>query len=1126
TLSADADGAITLQDGSVIDFSDIEQIVFQDTNPTDITFTSGSPTISSGAINGGTVIATATGVDADGDAQTYSLTDDANGLFAIDSATGAISIIGDTPSFSSKTGSSNPFNGVDEGFNSTIEFADIDNDGDMDAFIGESGGVINYYENTGTNSNPTFAEKTGSTNPFNGVDVGDGSEIELVDIDNDGDLDAFIGENEGVINYYENTGTNSSPTFAEKTGSANPFNGVDVGNGSQIELVDIDNDGDLDAFVGEFNGIINYFENTGTNSSPTFAEKTGSANPFNGVDVGDRSSLNFADLDKDGDLDAFVGEFDGIINYFENTGTNSTPTFVERTGSANPFNGIDIGDRSAPVFVDIDNDGDLDTFIGENDGTLNYYQNDQALDASTVQSYTITVQTKDDGGAAYSENLTVQTGTTGNDTITGDANSGIIYGFEGNDTLRGNGGADTLVGGTGDDTFIFWEGHGTDSIDGGSGGTDLIQLFDSSGGISLGTYGVNWTVSLSSGSITNTGSDKLTLSADADGAITLQDGSVINFTDIEEIQFAEYAPTDIAFVSGTPAISSGAINGGTVIVTATGFDADGDTQTYSLTDDASGMFTIDNSTGAISILGNTPSFSVKTGSSNPFNGVDFGVNPTVVFADIDNDGDMDAFVGRGNGTINYYENTGTNSSPTFVDKTGSSNPFNGVDVVDVATPKLVDIDNDGDLDTFIGRNDGAISYYENTGTISSPTFSEKTGSSNPFNGVDVGFRSQVDFADLDNDGDLDAFVGEFDGIINYYENTGTISSPTFAEKTGSANPFNGIDIGSLSSLNFADLDKDGDLDAFIGEEDGIINYYENTGTNSSPTFAERTGSANPFNGIDIGANSTPTLVDIDNDGDLDTFITEQDGFINFYENDSSVDASTAQSFTITVQTKDAGGATYSENLTIELGTSGNDSITSDANNGILYGFDGNDTLNGGSGDDIFVGGAGNDALTGGDGVDTADYSASSAGVTANLSTGSGSGGDAAGDTYTTIENIIGSANIDTLTGDANDNTIQGNAGNDIIVGNNGNDVFIFWEGHGTDTIDGGAGASWTDSVYLYDLSGGNNIGTYGVDWTVNLTSGSVTVGGDKLTLGQDADGTITLQDGATVNFTDIEEILF
>ena len=61
----------------------------------------------------------------------------------------------------------------------------------------------------------------------------------------------------------------------------------------------------------------------------------------------------------------------------------------------------------------------------------------------------------------------------------------------------------------------------------------------------------------------------------------------------------------------------------------------------------------------------------------------------------------------------------------------------------------------------------------------------------------------------------------------------------------------------------------GDLDLVVGNEAGQLNYYaENTGTSTAPVFVQRTGSANPFDGIDVGSYSKPTLGDIDNDGTL------------------------------------------------------------------------------------------------------------------------------------------------------------------------------------------------------------------------------------------------------------------
>ena len=61
----------------------------------------------------------------------------------------------------------------------------------------------------------------------------------------------------------------------------------------------------------------------------------------------------------------------------------------------------------------------------------------------------------------------------------------------------------------------------------------------------------------------------------------------------------------------------------------------------------------------------------------------------------------------------------------------------------------------------------------------------------------------------------------------------------------------------------------GDLDLLVGErEDGKLNYMENTGTSMAPVFVARIGSANPFDGKDVGYESKPALADLDGDGTL------------------------------------------------------------------------------------------------------------------------------------------------------------------------------------------------------------------------------------------------------------------
>ena len=122
------------------------------------------------------------------------------------------------------------------------------------------------------------------------------------------------------------------------------------------------------------------------------------------------------------------------------------------------------------------------------------------------------------------------------------------------------------------------------------------------------------------------------------------------------------------------------------------------------------------------------------------------------------------------------------------------------------------------------------------------------------------------------------------------------------------------------------------------------------------------------------------------------------------------------------------------------GDEGNDILTGGTGTNTLYGGEGNDTFIGGAGEDTFYGGKTNDATITTDGIDTVSYEKSNAGVTADLSDFRNNAGDAANDSYVSIENLIGSSHADKLIGDGGNNQIDGGAGTDIIKGGVGNDV--------------------------------------------------------------------------------------
>lgn len=184
-----------------------------------------------------------------------------------------------------------------------------------------------------------------------------------------------------------------------------------------------------------------------------------------------------------------------------------------------------------------------------------------------------------------------------------------------------------------------------------------------------------------------------------------------------------------------------------------------------------------------------------------------------------------------------------------------------------------------------------------------------------------------------------------------------------------------------------------------------------------------------------------------------------------------------------------------ENLILEAGAitgRGNalsNTITGNDYDNVLKGGEGNDTmvggggedrLEGGIGDDILFGGVDGDALLGGPGIDTASYADSTAGVSVNLLSNLGQGGTADGDTYSSIEYVIGSDYADLIVGDNGNNLIRGGLGNDSMAGADGNDTII--GGAGADTLTGGTGidtADYSDSLAAVAINLASGVSTGG-----------------------------------------------
>jgi len=135
------------------------------------------------------------------------------------------------------------------------------------------------------------------------------------------------------------------------------------------------------------------------------------------------------------------------------------------------------------------------------------------------------------------------------------------------------------------------------------------------------------------------------------------------------------------------------------------------------------------------------------------------------------------------------------------------------------------------------------------------------------------------------------------------------------------------------------------------------------------------------------------------------------------------------------------------------GTAGADSLVGTTASDELYGLDGNDTLDGGSSNDYLEGGNGADVLIGGAGTfDSASYVHSTVGVSVDLNTGTGTGGEAQGDTLSGIERLVGSAYDDTFTSAISGTQLEGGQGNDLYIINGTGVVVVEAAGAGFDEV--------------------------------------------------------------------------
>lgn len=266
--------------------------------------------------------------------------------------------------------STNQGNFITRGYNAPAA-GDLTGDGVNDLIVGTLSNAavddeknLSFFENHGSGS---FLWRTDDL--IQGVDVGSANVPALVDINADGIVDLVVANN-------INNAGQAAELFLFEGISPGVFMAsesnilqADLGFSYHPDFGDLDSDGDQDLVVGTFGGNVFYLENIGTPIEPEYELISES---ITGEDIGSNAAPELADLDNDGDLDLIVGESSGAINYYENTGGTTSPVFASSTDL---FDGFDVGQGSAPAFLDTDSDGDLDMIVGSENSGLYFFEN-------------------------------------------------------------------------------------------------------------------------------------------------------------------------------------------------------------------------------------------------------------------------------------------------------------------------------------------------------------------------------------------------------------------------------------------------------------------------------------------------------------------------------------------------------------------------------------------------------------------------------------------------------------------------------------------------------------------------------------------------------------------------------